>query len=45
MQVIDTGIGISKEAQEFIFEPFRQVDETLVENIAGLGWGWRLFSN
>jgi len=39
LHVIDTGIGISKEAQAFIFEPFRQVDETVGRKYDGIGLG------
>jgi signal transduction histidine kinase len=39
MQVSDTGIGIPKEAQTYIFEPFRQVDTSLTGNNGGTGLG------
>jgi signal transduction histidine kinase len=39
MQVQDTGIGISEEDQEYIFEPFRQVDETVGRKFGGVGLG------
>jgi PAS domain S-box-containing protein len=37
--VSDTGIGIPKHAQEFIFEPFRQVDESATREYGGAGLG------
>jgi signal transduction histidine kinase len=39
LQVRDTGIGIAKEAQAYIFEPFRQVDETMSREYGGVGLG------
>ena len=39
IQVRDTGIGISKEQQELIFEPFRQVDESISREYGGVGLG------
>jgi signal transduction histidine kinase len=39
MQVKDTGIGISEEEQATIFEPFRQVDETVGRKFGGVGLG------
>jgi PAS domain S-box-containing protein len=39
MQVIDTGIGIPKEALAYIFDPFRQVDTLLTGNNTGTGLG------
>jgi signal transduction histidine kinase/CheY-like chemotaxis protein len=37
--VKDTGIGISKDMQEHIFDHFRQVDNSLVRDIGGTGLG------
>ncbi len=37
--VRDTGIGIAPEKQGFIFEPFRQGDETIARNFGGNGIG------
>lgn len=39
MEVTDTGPGIPKEAQESIFEPFRQADNTIVRKFGGTGLG------
>lgn len=39
MRVADTGIGIPKEYRESIFEPFRQVDETVAREYGGVGLG------
>lgn len=39
IQVKDTGIGISQENWDHIFEPFRQVDETVNRNYGGVGLG------
>src|SRR5690606_13582355 len=37
--VEDTGIGISKEAQRTLFDPFRQADETISRKFGGSGLG------
>ena len=37
--VTDTGIGISAEAQAYIFEPFRQVDGSTARAHSGSGLG------
>ncbi len=37
--VIDTGIGISKEQMEKIFEPFTQADDTITRKYGGTGLG------
>ena len=39
IRVTDTGIGIPKEYRESIFEPFRQVDETIAREYGGVGLG------
>ncbi len=39
IQVADTGTGITKEAQSYIFEPFRQVDNAITRDNRGIGLG------
>lgn len=39
MEVSDTGIGIPSEAQQFIFDPFRQVDADVTNRPGGIGLG------
>ncbi len=39
MQVRDTGVGIPEEAREFIFDPFRQVDNSITNENRGAGLG------
>lgn len=39
IQVTDTGVGISKEARAYIFEPFRQVENTITRDNRGIGLG------
>ncbi len=39
LEVNDTGIGMSREAMEFIFDEFRQVDDNLTRSYSGVGLG------
>jgi signal transduction histidine kinase len=39
MQVTDTGLGIPEDAREYIFDPFRQVDESVTREYGGFGLG------
>jgi PAS domain S-box-containing protein len=39
MQVTDTGVGIPKDAQLYIFEPFRQLDNSITHKNRGTGLG------
>ena len=39
VEISDTGVGIPKEAQTYIFDPFRQVDGTLKRKHQGTGLG------
>jgi PAS domain S-box-containing protein len=39
IQVTDTGVGIPKEAQPYIFEPFRQVNAGVTRDNRGVGLG------
>jgi PAS domain S-box-containing protein len=39
IQVKDSGMGISKEAQAYIFEPFRQADAAITHDNRGIGLG------
>ncbi len=39
IDVIDTGVGISKESQKYIFDPFRQVDDPYTRETGGSGLG------
>jgi len=37
--VADTGIGVPPDARRFLFEPFRQVDQSVTRRFGGLGVG------
>jgi len=39
LEVSDTGAGIPEEAQAYIFEPFRQVDDSVTREHGGSGLG------
>lgn len=39
MEVRDTGIGISPEAQTYIYDPFRQAEESVIRRREGVGLG------
>lgn len=39
IQVTDTGVGLEKEAQALIFEPFRQVKSAVTQDNRGVGLG------
>jgi signal transduction histidine kinase len=39
IQVTDTGMGIPRDAQAYIFEPFRQVDSAVTHDNRGIGLG------
>ncbi len=39
MQIVDTGIGIPKESQPYIFDPFRQADNAMTRDNRGIGLG------
>jgi len=39
LQVSDTGAGISKDAHAYIFEPFRQIDNSITRENRGTGLG------
>ncbi|MFP4555519.1 MAG: ATP-binding protein [Bacteroidales bacterium] len=42
---IDTGVGLSQKEQEFIFDPFRQADDSNTRDFNGLGLGLAIAKN
>jgi two-component system, sensor histidine kinase RpfC len=44
-EIIDTGIGITKESQACIFEKFTQADSTISKRFGGTGLGTSIASN
>ena len=42
ISVSDTGIGISKEHQQKLFQPFQQIETSLTRKYAGTGLGLSL---
>jgi signal transduction histidine kinase/DNA-binding response OmpR family regulator len=44
-EIIDTGIGIPKEKQTYIFQPFSQVDSSLRKKHGGVGLGLSICKN
>ncbi len=42
IEVADTGVGITKEASQHIFEPFRQADSSTTRHYGGTGLGLAL---
>jgi PAS domain S-box-containing protein len=43
--VIDTGVGLNSKEQEFVFNPFRQADDSKTRNFNGLGLGLAISKN
>jgi PAS domain S-box-containing protein len=44
IRVADSGVGIAREAQEYIFDPFRQVSESMTDDNRGIGLGLAITS-